>query len=104
MIQTLKDWYQRHFSDPQAIILLLTLVALFTVILVTGDMLAPVLASVVIAYLLEGMVRRLEGWGMQRLLAVMLVFLLFLLFFVLVVFLLLPQLVNQSFFSNQIIF
>ena len=96
MIQTLKDWYQRHFSDPQAVILLLTLVALFTIILVTGDMLAPVLASVVIAYLLEGMVRRLEGWRMQRLLAVILVFLLFMLFLVLVVFLLLPQLVNQT--------
>jgi len=96
MIQTIKDWYERHFSDPQAIILLLTLVAVFTIIIVTGEMLAPVLASVVIAYLLEGMVRRLEKWGVGRLIAVIVVFILFLLFVVLVVFLLLPQLYNQT--------
>lgn len=96
MIQTLKDWYERKFSDPQVIILLLTLAAVFTVVIVTADMLAPVLASIVIAYLLEGMVKRLETWGVTRLLSVIVVFLLFLLFVALVIFLLLPQLYSQS--------
>lgn len=96
MIQTVKDWFNRHFSDPQAIILVFTLVILLAVILVMGDMLAPVLASVVIAYLLEGMVRRLESWGVMRIISVVIVFLLFIMFVVLVVFLLLPQLYNQT--------
>ena len=96
MLQTVKNWFERHFSDPQAIILVLTLVVLFAIILVMGGMLAPVLASIVIAYLLEGMVRRLEGWRVPRLLAVIMVFLLFITFVVLVVFLLLPQLYNQA--------
>lgn len=96
MIQTLKDWFSRHFSDPQAIILVFTLLFLFAFILAMGDMLAPVLASIVIAYLLEGMVRRLEHWGIARLLAVIIVFVLFMLFVVMVVFMLMPQLYNQS--------
>ncbi|MCW8962294.1 MAG: AI-2E family transporter [Gammaproteobacteria bacterium] len=96
MIQTLRAWYDRHFSDPQAIILLLTLAAVFATIVIAGGTLAPVLASMVIAYLLEGMVRRLEKWGVARLIAVIGVFLLFLLFVVLVIFLLLPQLYNQT--------
>lgn len=96
MIETIKAWYHRHFSDPQVIILLFTLVAVFAVILFTGDMLAPVLASIVIAYLLEAMVKRLENWGLGRIIAVLIVFMLFILFVVMVVFLLLPQLYNQT--------
>ena len=96
MIQTLKFWYERHFSNPQAVILLFTLFAVFAIIIVMGGMLAPVLASIVIAYLLEGMVRRLERWKIARLISVLLVFILFILFVVLVVFLLLPQLYNQT--------
>ena len=96
MIQTLKGWFERHFSNQQALILLFTLLALFAVIILMGDMLAPVLASVVIAYLLEGMVRRLERWRVARLIAVIIVFVLFMFFVSLVVFLLLPQLYNQT--------
>jgi len=96
VIQTLKNWFEKHFSDPQAVILLFTLFAIFAIIIVMGNMLAPVLASIVIAYLLEGMVRRLEQWGIARLISVVIVFLLFVMFVVLVVFLLLPQLYNQT--------
>ena len=96
MIQTVKDWFNRHFSDPQVIILVFTLLIVFAFIIVLGGMLAPVLASIVIAYLLEGMVRLLESWGVMRLLSVLTVFLLFMMFLVLVVFLLMPQLYNQS--------
>lgn len=96
MIQTLKAWYDRHFSNPQAIILLLTLVAIATIVLVTGDMLAPVLASIVIAYLLEGLVGHLEDRGVRRLFAVLIVFLAFVLFSLMAVFLLLPQIYNQA--------
>ena len=53
----IRDWFDRHFSDPQVVILTGRLVSLFAVILLFGNMLIPVLASIVIAYLLEGLVR-----------------------------------------------
>ena len=40
------------------------------VILYWGDILAPVLASLVIAYALEGIVRRVTNLGVQRILSV----------------------------------
>ena len=69
----LKDWWERHFSDPQVVILALLLAGIFAVILWFGDILAPALAAVVIAYLLNSLVDRLSAWGMPRLAAVYLV-------------------------------
>ena len=74
MIGLVKTWYERYFSDPQAIILTAVLVVGTTIILTMGDMLLPVLASIVIAYLLEGVVRKMQRYGSKRITAVVLVF------------------------------
>lgn len=96
MFQTLKNWYQQHFSDPRMVMLLLTLFVIFAVVLVMGDMLAPVLASIVIAYLLEGQVRKAVSWGVGRTISVIVVFCLFMLFVVFVMVVLMPQIFNQA--------
>ncbi len=84
-MELLKDWFKRSFSDPQVVILGLVLVAFFAVVLGLGAWLAPMFASIVIAYLLEAIVNRLQRLGMPRMLAVLIVFLFFmaLLFFLL---------------------
>ena len=69
-----RTWINRHFSDPQVVGLAIVLVACFVIIYSTGDMLAPVLASVVIAYLLEGLVGAIERSRVPRLASVLLVF------------------------------
>ncbi len=74
-MQVIIDWYNRRFSDPQVVILLLALVVGFAVVLTFGKILAPLLTAMVFAYLLEGTVRRLEGWGVRRIAGVSLVFL-----------------------------
>jgi len=74
MFSQLKDWYHRNFSDPQVVILALLLVAGLVLVMAFGQMLAPVFASVVVAYLLEGLVGRLQRIGIPRLIAVMAVF------------------------------
>jgi putative permease len=89
------EWFHRTFSDRQVVALLLTLVVGFTVILFFGHMLAPVLASVVIAYLLEGVVGVLERYHLPRLLAVGMVFLAFMVFVILVLFGVLPLASSQ---------
>lgn len=94
-MQQLTDWFKRYFSDPEVIFLALFLLALFGIVLTMGNMLAPVLAAVVIAYLLEGIVAKLERRGVPRFAAVLTVFLFFILFVVLVLFGLMPQLSRQ---------
>ncbi|HBH35957.1 MAG TPA: AI-2E family transporter [Gammaproteobacteria bacterium] len=89
------NWFRRTFSDPQVVALILALVTGFTVILFFGGMLAPVLASLVIAYLLEGVVGILERYHLPRLLAVSLVFIAFMLFVALVIFGVLPLASSQ---------
>lgn len=86
MIALVKAWYNRYFSDPQAIILTAVLVIGTTIILTMGDMLLPVLASIVIAYLLEGIVRKMQQHGSKRFTAVVLVFFVFLAFLVFLLF------------------
>ncbi len=94
-MQVLTDWFKRYFSDPQVVSLAAFLILGFAVVLGFGDMLGPVLASAVIAYLLEGLVGPLERQGLPRLAAVLVVYLLFLLFVVMVLFGLLPLLSRQ---------
>ncbi len=77
MFDYIRQWYDRHFSDPQVVILALILVVGFTIIVLLGDILAPVIAAVVLAYVLEGLVGRLEAIKIPRLLAVFAVLLLF---------------------------
>ena len=95
MIKVLRDWTNRHFSDPQVVIMAFLLIAGFLFIITMGDMLTPVLAGAVIAYLLEGIVALLERYRAPRLAAVIFVFLIFMASLILLIFILIPLLVNQ---------
>ena len=88
-------WFRRQFSDPQIVILTLFLVSIAAAVLLVGDMLAPVIAAIVISYILDGLVRRLESLPIPRAMAVMIVFLLFIAVLLLLVFGLLPPLIAQ---------
>jgi putative permease len=94
-MRLITDWFKRTFSDPQVVVLTVVLVVGFAVVLFMGDMLAPALASLVIAYLLEGIVGFLERRHFPRLAAVLVVFVAFMLALVLVIFGLLPLLSRQ---------
>ena len=99
-MEFIKNWFRRHFSDPQLVILALLLIIGSVLIIILGGMLAPVLASVVLAYLLEGLVGFMERRKIPRLVAVLSVFLtfmIFLLFLLLGLFPLLWQQVGQLF-------
>jgi len=80
-MKIISDWFQRLFNDPQAVILTVVLLVGSSVILFMGRDLAPVLASMVIAYLLEGVAQLLQRrMHLPRLLAVIVVFVLFIAF------------------------
>ncbi len=94
-MKTIRDWLERHLNDPQIVALSVLLLILVGVVVFFGNMLAPVFASIVIAYLLEGVVAALERRGLRRTLAVTLVFLLFLGLAVVMALLLVPTLSRQ---------
>ncbi len=77
MFKVLRDWVQRYFSDEEAVVLAVLLVLGFTAVLTLGGMLAPVLAGLVLAFLMQGLVRLLVRLRLPRVGAVWLVFTLF---------------------------
>ncbi|MGQ7817741.1 AI-2E family transporter [Pseudomonas sp. A46] len=78
MLKVLRDWVQRYFSDEEAVVLAVVLVLGFTAVLTLGNMLAPVLAGLVLAFLMQGLVNLLERLRLPHSLAVWVVFALFL--------------------------
>ncbi len=95
MIDVIKDWFEKHFSDPQAIILISILVLGAILVLYWGSILTPVLAGIVIAYVLEGLVCRLNLLGMPRFAAFLLSYALFVTALALILFGLVPLVISQ---------
>ncbi|WP_386079910.1 AI-2E family transporter [Vreelandella sp. F11] len=91
----LKSWVERYFSDEEALILLVVLVAGFAAIIWFGRMLAPFFTALVIAFLLQGVVGALTRRGVPHLLAVILVFLAFISVLLTLAFILMPLIWNQ---------
>ncbi|SEM08036.1 AI-2E family transporter [Halomonas caseinilytica] len=91
----LRGWMERYFSDEEAVILLLVLVLGFAVVIWLGQMLAPFLTALVIAFLLQGAVNGLTRRRVPHLLAVLLVFLGFLGVLLAMALILMPLIWNQ---------
>jgi len=94
-MQVLTNWFRRYFSDPQIVFLAVSLLVGFAIVLTMGNMLGPVLASIVIAYLLEGLVAFLQRHGWRRISSVSVVYSLFILFVVLILFGIMPLVSRQ---------
>jgi putative permease len=68
------DSFKRFLPNSQAVSLAIILIVSFVLIYSLSNLLMPVFASIVLAYLLEGLVGKAENRGMRRLPAVYLVF------------------------------
>ena len=96
MFDVIGNWFRRHFSDPQVVMLAVLLLVGFLVVIYFGEMLAPVLASIVIAYLLEGLLGQMQKRKLPRLTSVWVVFALFVVVFMFMLFGLVPLLSQQA--------
>jgi len=96
MIRLLNQWYERHFSDPQVAILALLLIMLTTVIVLIGDILTPILAAIIIAYLLDGAVAWLRQRKVPRFIAIIITFSTFVLLLLISLIVLAPLIVRQA--------
>jgi len=93
--EVLTRWYQRYLSEEEAVILLVMLTVAFGVMLLFGDILAPVLVAVILAYLMQGVANVLRQRGLPGELSVAFSTLLFLGGFLAVLFGLAPLVWRQ---------
>ena len=73
MFEMVSRWYKRRFSDPHAVSLVAILLFGFITIYFFGNLIAPLLVAIVLAYLLEWPVSQLSRLGIPRTLSVILV-------------------------------
>lgn len=95
MFEMISRWYQRRFSDPNAVSLVAILFFGFLIIYFFGNLIAPLLVAIVLAYLLEWPVVKLTRLGIPRTLSVTLVICLFIGLMLLAVFGLVPTMWQQ---------
>lgn len=77
MHKVLSTWFKRYLSRPEAVALLVIFVMAIIIFGTMGQILAPIIISIILAYLLFGVVKQLERWHFPHLLAVTIVFTLF---------------------------
>lgn len=92
----IKNSLQRILPNSQAVALLLIILISLGLILTLSDLLMPVFASVVLAYLLDGLVEKLVKTKIPRMPAVYLVFSGFLALLGFFIFILMPMLSEQA--------
>jgi len=95
MFKLFTQWLNKHFSDPQIVILGVLIVIGSMLIFTLGDMLAPVFCAIIIAYLLEGFVNMIERLKIPRIIAVGVVFAVFMTILLILTVVLLPLLSQQ---------
>jgi len=95
-LRLFKETFKRFLPNSQAVSLAIILVVSFVLIYSLSDLLMPVFASIVLAYLLEGLVGKAENIGVPRVLAVYLVFSVFMACLGFLLFYLMPMVSQQA--------
>jgi len=95
MINILKQWYQRYFTDPQTVMFAFILIIGALLIVVMNAHLMPILIGIIIAYLFEGLMTRLNYINLNRTISASIVTTIILAAIVLALFVLLPLLSRQ---------
>jgi putative permease len=94
-MQLIGNFIQKFLDNPQFFTLIAVLAVLSGVVLWIGDLLAPIIAALVIAFLLEGIIRPLERFGCPRAVAVLVVSGVFMVLLIFLALGLLPLLFRQ---------
>ena len=77
MRKLLDDFIDRYFHDEESIILIFLLTVALVVFFLFGSMLTPLIAALIIAYLMQGLVTLLLKYGLTERLAFVAVYVLF---------------------------
>jgi putative permease len=77
MIKVLRKWLDQIFFEEESIILLLMIVVSLILLMTMGNVLAPFITSVILAYMMQGLITLLVARKVPQWLAVSLAFLVF---------------------------
>ena len=96
MFKFFKDWYESHLTDPNQVALALIIVSITLITYILLSTVAPILIAIILAYMLEGVVGRLnELTNIQRKSPVLLVYISFIAIAIITLFLLVPIMLEQ---------
>ncbi len=95
MLKVVRSWIDRYFSDEEAVVLFLMLGFGLIFVVLWGDIMAPVIASIILAFVLQGLVTYLCLKGVNKAVAVYLSFTIFIGIVIAFIFLLLPLVWGQ---------
>lgn len=91
----IRNWFKTISDNPQLTLLVLLLILVTATLVLTADILAPFLAAVVLAYLLQVFIDRLEHYGVSPWLSIALVFVVFVVLALAIILGLIPLLIRQ---------
>ncbi|MEX0298228.1 MAG: AI-2E family transporter [Kordiimonas sp.] len=89
------DWFRKTFADTQVVLLMLVLVITVLLGVIFAKMLAPAIAAIVIAFLLDGPITWLRKHGARQSIAFISVYLGFIMVSLIAVLAVIPPLVQQ---------
>lgn len=77
MLEIFNKWYRRYLFEEESVLLLVILTISVVLLMTIGDILTPVLAAIVLAYLMQGVASQLQRHGVPELLGVAVAYILF---------------------------
>ena len=96
MLEIFRKWYDRYFFEEESILLLVLLAVGLAVLITIGDIITPVIAAIVLAYLMQGLSAWCVSHGAPQWLGVSVSFLVFVGLFFGFLFLVLPLVWQQT--------
>ena len=97
MLEVFTKWYRRYLSEEESVLLIVMVLVAIVLLATIGDILTPIVAAIVLAFLSEGLASTLEKHGMPQWAAVSIAYLVFLSVFFGVTLGLLPLVWRQLF-------
>ena len=77
MLEIFSKWYRRYLFEEESVLLLVLLTIAVVLLMTIGDILAPLLASIVLAYLAQGLSAQMQRHGVPQWLGVAVSYLVF---------------------------
>ena len=96
MKKVLQRWMAQYFGTEEAVLLSIFVIASILILATLGDVLGPVIAALIFAFLLQGVVNNLQAQGVSKIVAVLSTYLLFLVAFITVLVVLVPIVGRQT--------
>jgi len=66
MFEVFNKWYRRYLQEEESILLLVLLITALVLLITVGDILAPLFAAIVLAYLVQGVANLMTRLGLPQ--------------------------------------